>query len=389
MKKTEPKAYSTDDARWKAVFSRDAAADGAFYCAVRSTGIYCRPTCSSRRPLRANVVFFEDIDSAERAGFRPCLRCRPKEVSLQQRVVAHMLQLLSTAEVPPSLAQLSEAVGLSSSHLQRVFKRATGLSPKQYGALQRLQRFKAGLKQGRSVTGAMYDAGYGSSRGLYEKASQQLGMSPRAYRRGGMAEQIAYTLTDSPIGRMLVAATPRGVCAVYFGEDAALVQELRGEYPRAAFVRADGRLRSTANAIRDHLGRSGPRRLDLPIDVQATAFQSRVWEALREIPYGQTRSYAQIAEAIGEPRAVRAVARACATNPVAVVIPCHRVVRTDGTLSGYRWGVERKRGLLRREGVARYVQPTREALRGDTEMAKEAVRRKGGSELKRDRQREF
>jgi len=352
MKKTEPKTYSTDDARWKAVLSRDASADGAFYYAVQSTGIYCRPTCPSRRPVRAQVTFFEDIDSAERADFRPCLRCRPEEVSSQQRVVAHILQLLDTGEVPPSLAELSEAVGLSASHLQRLFRRATGLSPKQYAALQRLQRFKAGLKQGRSVTGAMYDAGYGSSRGLYEKASQQLGMAPGAYKRGGEAEQIAYTVTDSPIGRMLVAGTQRGVCAVYFGEDAALVRGLRAEYPRAALVRADGRLRSTVNAIRVHLGHSGPRRLDLPIDVQATAFQSRVWEALREIPYGQTRSYAQIAKAIGEPRAVRAVARACATNPVAVVVPCHRVVKSDGKLGGYRWGVQRKRAVLDRERSA-------------------------------------
>lgn len=349
MKKAEPKAYSTDNARWKAVLSRDAWADGAFYYAVRSTGIYCRPTCPSRRPLRAQVTFFEDIDSAERANFRPCLRCRPQEVSPQQRVVAHILQLLDAGEVPPSLAELSEAVGLSPSHLQRLFRRATGVSPKQYAALQRLQRFKVRLKQGRSVTGAMYDAGYGSSRGLYEKANQQLGMAPETYKRGGEAEQITYTLTDSPIGRMLVAGTSRGVCAVYFGNDATLVQELRGEYPRAALVRADHRLRSTANAIRAHLRASGPRRLDLPIDVQATAFQSRVWDALREIPYGQTRSYAQIAAAIGEPRAVRAVARACATNPVAVVVPCHRVVKSDGKLGGYRWGVQRKRAVLDRE----------------------------------------
>lgn len=349
MTKTELKAYGTDGARWEAVLSRDPAADGAFVYAVRSTGVYCRPTCPSRRPVRAHVAFFEDIDSAEQANFRPCLRCRPKEVSHQQRVVAHILQLLDSAEVPLSLAELSETVGLNSSHLQRVFKRTTGLSPKQYVAAQRLQRFKAGLKQGRSVTGAMYDAGYGSSRGLYEKASQHLGMAPRAYKRGGKAEQIAYTLADSPIGRMLVAATTRGVCAVYFGEDAALVQELRAEYPRAVLVRADARLRSTAHAIRDHLGRSGPRRLDVTIDAQGTAFQSRVWDALREIPYGQTRSYAQIAEAIGEPRAVRAVARACATNPVAVVVPCHRVVRSDGKLGGYRWGVQRKRVVLDRE----------------------------------------
>ena len=348
MKKTEPQPYVTDNARWKAVLSRDASADGAFYYAVHPTGIYCRPTCPSRRPLRANVAFFEDIDSAERANFRPCLRCRPKEVSPQQRVVAHILQLLDTVEVPPSLAELSEAVGLSSSHLQRVFKRATGLSPKQYAAAQRLQRFKAGLKQGCSVTGAMYDAGYGSSRGLYEKASQQLGMAPGAYKRGGEAEQIAYTLTDSPLGRMLVAATERGICALRFGEDDALIQELQSEYPHATLVPNRRAVAPYIRAALDHLsGRHA--RLDLPLDVQATAFQSRVWDALREIPYGQTRSYREVAHMIGEPEAVRAVARACASNPVALVVPCHRVVRADGELSGYRWGVQRKRVVLDRE----------------------------------------
>ena len=348
VKQTGPQPYVTDNARWKAVLSRDASADGAFYYAVHPTGVYCRPTCPSRRPLRANVAFFEDIDSAERANFRPCLRCRPKEVSPQQRVVAHILQLLDTVEVPPSLAELSEAVGLSSSHLQRVFKRATGLSPKQYAAAQRLQRFKAGLKQGCSVTGAMYDAGYGSSRGLYEKASQQLGMAPGAYKRGGEAEQIAYTLTDSPLGRMLVAATERGICALRFGEDDALIQELQSEYPHATLVPNRRAVAPYIRAALDHLsGRHA--RLDLPLDVQATAFQSRVWDALREIPYGQTRSYREVAHMIGEPEAVRAVARACASNPVALVVPCHRVVRADGELSGYRWGVQRKRVVLDRE----------------------------------------
>jgi AraC family transcriptional regulator, regulatory protein of adaptative response / methylated-DNA-[protein]-cysteine methyltransferase len=349
MKKTEPQPHLTDDARWKAVLSRDASADGAFYYAVHPTGIYCRPTCPARRPLRAQVAFFEDIDSAERAHFRPCLRCRPTEVSPQQRVVAYVLQYLDTAEVPPSLAELGEAAGLSSSHLRRVFKRATGLSPKQYAAAQRLERFKAGLKQGRSVTGAMYGAGYGSSRGLYEKASQQLGMAPRAYKRGGEGEQIAYMLTDSPLGRMLVAATGVGLCAVYFGEDAALLQDLRAEYPRATFVWDREILRTSVDAILNHLRRSRPRRLDLSIDVEATAFQVRVWEALRAIPYGQTRSYAEIAAAIGEPRAVRAVARACAANPVALVVPCHRVVKSNGEMSGYRWGVKRRRVLMQHE----------------------------------------
>jgi AraC family transcriptional regulator of adaptative response/methylated-DNA-[protein]-cysteine methyltransferase len=348
MNKRGTHSYADNDARWRAVLSRDGAADGAFYFAVRSTGIYCRPTCPSRRPLRENIIFFRDPEAAAEAGFRPCMRCRPKEVSTQQRVVAHVLQLLDAVEEPPSLAELGEAVGLSSSHLQRVFRRATGLSPKQYAATQRLQRFKAALKEGRSVTGAMYEVGYGSSRALYETAHEALGMRPTAYMRGGRGERIAYALTDSPLGRMLIAATKKGICALRFGRDGALTQGLRSEFPHATVIEDRRAVASHIRAVLDHLsGRHA--RLDLPLDVHATQFQQRVWAALREIPYGQTRSYREIALKIGEPDAVRAVARACARNPVALVVPCHRVIRANGKLSGYRWGVQRKRALLERE----------------------------------------
>ena len=348
MNERGPHSYADNDARWRAILNRDETADGAFYFAVRSTGIYCRPTCPSRRPLRKNITFFRDPEAAEKAGFRPCLRCRPKEVSTQQQVVAHILQLLDTVEESPSLAEISAAVGLSPSHLQRLFRRVTGLSPKQYAATQRLQRFKAGLKHGHSVTGAMYEAGYGSSRALYETAHEELGMQPTAYMRGGRGEQIAYALTDSPLGRMLIAATKKGICALRFGNDDALTQELRLEFPHAILTQDQRAIESHIRTVLDYLsGRHA--HLDLSLDVHATEFQQRVWAALREIPYGQTRSYREIAHKIGEPNAVRAVARACARNPVALVVPCHRVVRANGKLSGYRWGVQRKRALLARE----------------------------------------
>lgn len=348
MNERGPRLYADEDARWLAVLNRDEAADGAFYFAVRSTGIYCRPACPSRRPLRENITFFRDPDAAERAGFRPCLRCRPKEVSTQQRVVAHILQFLESVEAPPSLAELSEAAGLSPSHLQRLFRRATGLSPKQYAAARRLQRFKQGLKQGHNVTTAMYEAGYGSSRALYETAHKDLGMRPASYMRGGRGERIAYAFTDSALGRMLIAATKKGLCALRFGDDDALIQGLRSEFPHATLIEDRRAIVPYIRPVLDHLsGRHA--HLDLPLDVRATEFQQRVWGALRQIPTGQTRSYRQVAEMIGEPTAVRAVARACASNPVALVVPCHRVVRANGKLSGYRWGVGRKRALLERE----------------------------------------
>lgn len=341
-------AYGNDDARWQAVVGRDPGADGVFFYAVVSTGIYCRPVCPSRRPKRLNVRFFDAVDAAQHAGFRPCLRCRPDEVSTRQLVVAQVQHLLDGNESTPSLVELGQAVGLSPYHLQRIFKRATGLSPRQYAAARRTERLKAGLQRGVTVTAAMYDAGYGSARALYETARDRLGMSPGVYRKGGVGQHIAYVCTETSVGRALIAVTERGLCAVRFGDDAELIGELRAEFPRAVIAEDRQALEPYVQAVIAHL--AGERtRLDLPLDVRATAFQQRVWAALREIPYGQTRSYSEVAQMIGQPAAVRAVARACATNPVALAVPCHRVVRTDGGLSGYRWGVARKRALLDRE----------------------------------------
>jgi AraC family transcriptional regulator of adaptative response/methylated-DNA-[protein]-cysteine methyltransferase len=341
-------AYGDEEAQWEAVLGRAPAADGAFVYAVKTTGIYCRPTCPSRRPGRSSVSFFDSLDLAELAGFRPCRRCRPKEASTQQRVVAQVQHLLDSLETPPSLEQLGQEIGLSPFHLQRLFKRATGLSPRAYAAARRAERLKQELRQGANVTTAMYDAGYSSPRALYETAHKHFGMSPGAYRRGGQGIAIRYAVADTPLGRMLLAATDKGICSLRFGEDEPLVAELRTEFPKATLVEDPLHLQTHVMAVCDYLvGRR--RHLDLPLDVYATEFQQKVWTALQAIPYGETRSYRHVAELIGNTKAVRAVARACATNPVALVVPCHRVVRTGGDLSGYRWGIDRKRKLLDQE----------------------------------------
>ncbi|MGH2349999.1 MAG: bifunctional transcriptional activator/DNA repair enzyme AdaA, partial [Chloroflexota bacterium] len=293
-----PQAHTGDDGRWQAVLRRDPTADGVFYYAVRSTGIYCRPTCPARRPKRDRVTYFDAPEAAERAGYRPCLRCCPNEVSVQQQVIARAQHLLETAEPTPSLAELGQALAISPSHLQRLFKRATGLSPKQYAAAQRAQRLKAGLKGGASVTEALYDAGYGSSRALYAAAHGVLGMSPGAYKQGGRGRRIAYALADSPLGRLLVAATEQGLCALRFGQDDALEQELRTEFPHATLAHDPAAVAPYVRAVLAYLaGRQI--RIDLPLDVDATAFQRRVWTALRQIPYGETRSYSEVAQMIG------------------------------------------------------------------------------------------
>lgn len=333
------------DGRWQAVERRDPAADGLFVYAVTSTGIYCRPTCPSRRPRRENVRFFDGPEAAEAAGFRACRRCEPQAVTTGQRVVAEVARLLQTAERAPSLAELGQAVGMSPYHLQRLFKRATGLSPKQYAAVMAAERLKEGLKQGATVTGALYEAGYGSARAAYDQSGQHLGMTPGAYRAGGAGQRITYACVASPLGSLLVAATAKGLCAVRLGEEADMVAELAAEFPRAELVQDLTVVQPYVEGVLATLVGRDPT-ADLPLDVRGTAFQQRVWEALRAIPYGQVRSYREVADMIGEPTAVRAVARACATNPVALVIPCHRVVRANGELSGYRWGVERKQELL-------------------------------------------
>jgi AraC family transcriptional regulator of adaptative response/methylated-DNA-[protein]-cysteine methyltransferase len=343
---TEP---LTDEERWAAFESRDARYDGQFVVGVRSTGIYCRPSCPARRPLRQNVVFYPLGDVAEREGYRPCRRCRPEEVSAQARAVEQASRYIEEhLDRNVTLDELGEAVGLSPHHLQRTFKRLLGVSPRAYADALRLGTVKSELRE-RDVTTALYEAGYGSSSRLYERAPGQLGMTPGTYRRGGQGMQIGYTIVDSRLGRLLVGATEHGVSAIYLGDDdAELEATLRAEYPAAEIVRDTGGLDGWVAAIVAHLAGQQPH-LDLPIDVQTTAFKRRVWEALREIPYGTTRGYAEIARQIGQPTAVRAVASACATNPVALVVPCHRVVRSDGAPGGYRWGSERKAALLAQE----------------------------------------
>jgi AraC family transcriptional regulator of adaptative response/methylated-DNA-[protein]-cysteine methyltransferase len=340
-----------EESYWQAVQSRDASADGQFFYAVRSTGIYCRPTCPSRRPNRDQVMFFRLPEAAEQAGFRACRRCHPHNITPKDPQVELIGQacryIAEHVERAPTLEEIGHAVGLSPHHLQRTFKRMMGITPRQYAEACRVDRLKSRLKQGDNVTTALYEAGYGSSSRLYEQAPARLGMTPATYRRGGLGARIGYTIAATRLGRLLVAATERGVCFVSLSDDdAELEAALASEYPAAEIVRDQGEeLSEWIDAILNYINGEEPH-LDLPLDIQATAFQWRVYEALRAIPYGSTRSYRAVAEALGQPTAARAVARACATNPVALVVPCHRVIGEDGGLRGYRWGVERKRALL-------------------------------------------
>jgi AraC family transcriptional regulator of adaptative response/methylated-DNA-[protein]-cysteine methyltransferase len=357
---TKPTSYQVsqsrpDDAqRWNAVVARDSGRDGEFVFAVSSTGVYCRPSCPARRPRRENVTFFSRPDHAEKAGFRACLRCRPRSVSgnpqsdSAKEICRYIEQHL---DEPITLARLGEVFHQSPFHLQRRFKAALGITPREYAESCRLRLLKRNLQAGDNVTRAMYDAGYGSSSRLYEKTASQLGMTPDKYRRGAIAATIRYAIADSPLGRMLIAATDRGVCAIQFARsDGELIEGLKREFPFAVRKPDDGGLHAWVAAL---LSKMTGNELNaaLPLDIRATAFQRRVWTYLQSIPFGTTRSYGQVAKAIGRPRASRAVARACATNPVAVAIPCHRVVRQDGNISGYRWGVERKKTLLEMERV--------------------------------------
>lgn len=341
-----------DEQCWQAVLTRDPRADGTFVTGVKTTGIYCRPTCPARHPHRENVVFFPRPELAERAGFRACRRCRPNERPPQLQLVEETRRYIeANLDRTVTLEELGAVVGVSPHHLQRVFKKVVGISPRAWADARRLEELKDGLKSRGDVTSALYDAGYGSSSRLYERAPAQLGMTPGVYQRGGRGMRISYTLSDSPLGRLLVGATERGVCAVSLGDDdAALEAALHREYPAAEITRDGDDLAAWVAPILRHLAGQQPR-LDLPLDVQVTAFQRRVLDALRAIPYGTTRTYAEVARELGQPTATRAVARACATNPVAVVVPCHRVVGSDGKLTGYRWGIERKRALLDHERV--------------------------------------
>ena len=348
-----------DEQRWNAVVARDSANDGKFVFAVSTTGVYCRPSCPARRPRRENVRFYPRPENAEQAGFRACLRCRPKSLSgnPQTDVVKEICRYIEQhLDEPVTLQTLGRVFRQSPFHLQRRFKAALGITPREYADACRLKSLKRSLQAGDNVTRAMYDAGYGSSSRLYERTASQLGMTPDKYRRGAIAAPIRYTCADSPLGRMLVAATERGVCAIQFAEsDNELLEGLKHEFPFAHRREDDGGLRSFVKVL---LNQMQGKRLDegFPLDIRATAFQRRVWTHLQSIPFGKTCSYSQVAKAIGEPRACRAVARACATNPVAVAIPCHRVVREDGSMGGYRWGLERKKTLLAVENSKRVAQ---------------------------------
>jgi AraC family transcriptional regulator of adaptative response/methylated-DNA-[protein]-cysteine methyltransferase len=356
-KRSAEELASTDSTLWDAVQAHDRMSDGRFVYAVTSTGVYCRPSCPSRRPRRDRVRFFEAPDAARAAGFRACKRCKPDTAEPVADPwidkIRRACVYLTNVEGQPSLATLAARLGGSPYHLQRNFKRLVGVTPREYADAVRLRKVKRRLRQAGDITGAMVDAGYGSSSRFYERAVPKLGMAPSVYRRGGAGMEIGYAIVGASgsIGRLLVAATSRGVCAVAMGSsDAELTDALSREYPAAAITRDSGALAQWTRAILAHLAGREPR-LDLPLDVRATAFQWRVWQELSAIPYGETRTYSEVASAIGKPRAVRAVARACATNPVALAIPCHRVVPAAGGEGGYRWGVSRKKALLRREGL--------------------------------------
>jgi AraC family transcriptional regulator of adaptative response/methylated-DNA-[protein]-cysteine methyltransferase len=345
-------AEAAGDPHWNAVVARDAARDGEFVFAVSSTGVYCRPSCAARRPRRENVQFFARPELAEQAGYRACLRCRPKSFSGNTEsdgVKAICRFIEQHLDEPLTLDRLGKEFHQSSFHLQRRFKAVLGITPREYADSCRLRMLKRNLQAGDSVTRAMYDAGYGSSSRLYEKTASQLGMTPDKYRRGAIAAAIRYTCADSPLGRMLIATTERGICAIQFARsDGELMEGLKREFPFAVRKVDEGGLQSWVGALLRHM-RGKDLDSSLPLDIRATAFQRRVWAYLQSIPFGVTRSYSEVAKGIGQPRAVRAVARACATNPVAVAIPCHRVVREDGSVGGYRWGIERKEALLEME----------------------------------------
>jgi AraC family transcriptional regulator, regulatory protein of adaptative response / methylated-DNA-[protein]-cysteine methyltransferase len=343
------------DPRWAAVADRDAEADGRFFYSVRTTGVYCRPSCPSRRARPENIAFYATAADAERAGFRACRRCKPDQLSMaaaNSAKVAELCRYIETADQAPTLEQLARRSGISPFHLHRLFKAVTGLTPKAYASAHRAKRLQQELRRGGTITNAIYDAGYGSSGRFYEEAGQLLGMTPTRYRSGGADTEILFAVGQCSLGSILVARSARGLCSIMMGDDPeALTRELHDRFPRARLVGGDAQFEQWVAQViglveHPRLG------LDLPLDVQGTAFQRRVWQALRKIPVGRTVSYSDIARRIGAPKSVRAVAQAIAANKLAVAIPCHRVVHRDGTLSGYRWGVERKQALLDREAKA-------------------------------------
>ena len=348
----QPPRILSDDERWRAVEQRDPAADGLFVYAVQTTGIFCRPVCPSRRALRQNVRFFATNAAAERAGFRPCKRCRPTDSSQSERHTAMIIQacrLIEAADTPFSLDDLARSVGLSRYHFHRLFKTQVGITPKAYAAACRSLRVQDQLARGVPVTTSIYNAGYHSNSRFYESSAALLGMTPKAYQAGGAGTVLRFGIGECGLGAILVAASEIGVCCILLGDDPQrLALDLQDRFPKAELIGADPGFERLVAAVIGFVDDSAAG-LDLPLDVRGTAFQQQVWQALRQIPVGSTATYTEIAARIGRPLAVRAVAQACGANPLAVAIPCHRVVRTDGSLAGYRWGVERKSELLRRE----------------------------------------
>jgi AraC family transcriptional regulator of adaptative response/methylated-DNA-[protein]-cysteine methyltransferase len=345
-------AAGTDVDRWRAVIGRDARADGTFFYSVETTGIFCRPSCPSRRPRPENVRFHETAAAAQRDGFRPCRRCRPTETGLAARhagLVEAACRAIDAADEPPSLGDLARAAGMSRFHFHRIFRSITGVTPRAYAAAARARRVRETLGRTATVTEAIYGAGFNSSGRFYAATDALLGMTPTSYRSGGSGERIHCAVGASSLGAVLVAATQKGICAITLGDDPSnLMRDLQARFPRASVIEGDAEFQKLVARV-IALVEAPAHAVSLPLDVRGTAFQQRVWEVLRQIPAGTTASYTEVARRIGSPRAVRGVAAACAANPAAVAIPCHRVVRRDGSLAGYRWGLERKRALLERE----------------------------------------
>ena len=355
-KKAQLETSTEADPRWQLLVAHDPAADGKFYYSVKTTGVYCRPSCAARPARPENVQFYASCEDAERAGFRPCKRCKPKEPSLLEhhtKTVAKICRLIERSESVPRLEELANHAAMSPYHFHRVFKSITGLTPKGYGVAHRAARIKDEIGRSRTVTEAVYSAGYNSSGRFYEQSNKLLGMTPTKFRSGGAGTEIRFAIGECSLGAILVAMTERGLCAILLGDDPELLaRDLQDRFPNAHLIGGDGEFEKLVSQVVGFVDAPG-HGLDLPLDIRGTAFQQRVWQVLRDIPAGSRVTYSEIAQRIGLPKAVRAVGRACAANALAVAIPCHRVVRTDGGLSGYRWGVERKRALLDKEALAR------------------------------------
>jgi AraC family transcriptional regulator of adaptative response/methylated-DNA-[protein]-cysteine methyltransferase len=348
-------AATLADPRWASVVAKDAKADGTFYYSVKTTGVYCRPSCAARKARPENVGFHDTCQDAERAGFHPCRRCKPNEPSQVKQYaskVTEACRFIEESETVPNLEELATRVGVSAYHFHRVFKKITGLTPREYAVAHRDKRVRSQLGSSGTVTEAIFDAGYNSNSRFYETSNRVLGMTPTTYRAGGANTEIRFAVGECSLGSILVAQSELGVCAILLGDDPdVLVRDLQDRFPRASLIGGDAEFEQLVAKVVGFVEAPGIG-LDLPLDVRGTAFQQRVWQVLREIPAGQTISYTELAKRIGAPSAVRAVAQACGANALAIAIPCHRVVRNDGGLSGYRWGVERKRALLDAEAQA-------------------------------------